>query len=158
MRFEPTGSKRADSRSDRLRLEPERPKRKPGRSEFRGRGSMPVTPQGCERMSPMLRTVSTHLELGLGGPSKLVFSLAAAQGLPLQSETLAITVDGRRVQPRELVDAQGSRLHSVVVQGSRLVLDYQATVDGIAGIPPVKEIEQIVYLRPSRYCEADSLG
>lgn len=106
----------------------------------------------------MLRTVSAHLELGLSGPSKLIFSLAAAQGLPLQSETLAISVDRKRVEPRELVDAQGSRLHTVVVQGNHLALDYQATVDGIAEIPPVKEIDQIVYLRPSRYCEADSLG
>ena len=106
----------------------------------------------------MLRTVSTHLELGLSGPSKLVFSLAAAQGLPLQSETLAISVDGQRVEPSELVDAQGSRLHSVVVQGNHLLLDYQAIADGLAEPPKVDEIDQIVYLRPSRYCEADTLG
>jgi transglutaminase-like putative cysteine protease len=106
----------------------------------------------------MLRTVSTHLELGLSGTSKLIFSIAAAHGSPLQSESLAISVDGQAVEPREVVDVHGSRLHSLAASGSQLVLDYEAVVDGIADAPVVAEIDEIVYARPSRYCESDSLA
>ena len=108
-------------------------------------------------MESMLRTVSTHLELGLSGTSKLIFSIAAAHGSPVQSESLEISVDGKSVEPREVVDVHGSRLHSLAASGSRLVLDYQAVVNGIADAPVVAEIDEIVYARPSRYCESDSL-
>ena len=106
----------------------------------------------------MLRTVSTHLELGLSGTSKLIFSIAAAHGSPIESESLEISVDGTAVEPREVIDVHGSRLHSLAASGSRLVLDYEAAVIGIADAPVVAEIDEIVYARPSRYCESDSLA
>jgi transglutaminase-like putative cysteine protease len=109
-------------------------------------------------MASMLRTVSTHLELGLSGTSKLIFSIAAAHGSPIQSESLEISVDGKSVEPREVIDVHGSRLHSLAASGNRLVLDYQAVVNGIADAPVVAEIDEIVYARPSRYCESDSLA
>ena len=106
----------------------------------------------------MKRTVSCHLGLGLTGSTTAVFSLAAAAGVPLASERLAISVDGVPVEPAELVSEQGSRLHRVRASGSELVLDYEAEVDGPADPPPVSEVDKIVYLRPSRYCESDSLA
>ena len=106
----------------------------------------------------MKRTVSCHLGLGLTGPTTAVFSLAAAAGVPLASERLTISVDGLPVEPTELVSDQGSRLHRVQASGSELVLDYEAEVDGLADPPPVSEVDKIVYLRPSRYCESDSLA
>lgn len=104
------------------------------------------------------RTVSAHIDLGLSGSSKLVFSVAAASGTPLESESLAVSIDGRPVEPRELLDGHGTRLHAVEASGSQLVLDYQAVVAGVAEPPPFDEIDQVTYLRPSRYCESDSLG
>ena len=109
-------------------------------------------------MTRVKRTVSTHLDLGLSAPARLVFSIAAAQGSPLQSETLSLSVDGMAVMPRELVDVTGNRLHLLDAIGSQVVLDYQAVVDGQAAPAPVDDFDLITYLRPSRYCESDSLG
>jgi len=99
-----------------------------------------------------------HIELGLSGPSRLIFSVAAAKGIPLASESLSIVVDGENLQPTEILDDHGGRLHAVWAEGSQLALDYFAVAEGVADAPSVDEIDQIVYLRPSRYCESDSLG
>jgi transglutaminase-like putative cysteine protease len=99
-----------------------------------------------------------HIGLGLSGPSRLIFSVAAAQGIPVASESLSIVVDGEQIQPTEIVDAHGGRLHAVLAEGNQLTVDYSAVADGIADAPPVHDIDQVIYLRPSRYCESDSLG
>jgi transglutaminase-like putative cysteine protease len=104
------------------------------------------------------RTVTTHLDFGLGGPAKLIFAVAAAQGSPFRRETLLIKVDGEQVQPAELVDVTGNRLHVVEVSGSQVVLDYEAVIAGQADPAPVDEFDLITYLRPSRYCESDTLA
>ncbi len=109
-------------------------------------------------MTAMKRTVATHLDLGLSGPAKLVFSVAVAQGAPLESESVSIIEDGRSVQPRELVDIHGNRLHVLETTGSLVTLDYQAVVAGQFETPDVNEFDQITFLRPSRYCESDTLG
>lgn len=106
----------------------------------------------------MKRTVTAHLDLGLSGPVRLVFGVAVARGLPVDNETLSVSVDDRPVEPTELIDGHGTRLHSVRAEGGRAVLDYQAVVDGVADPPPVLDTDDIVYLRPSRYCESDSLA
>ena len=109
-------------------------------------------------MTAMQRTVATSIDLTLSGPVRLVFSVAAAQGAPVGSESLDVTVDGADVQPKEIIDAHGTRLHSVLAEGSRASLRYRAVVDGIADEPRVSDVDDVVYLRPSRYCESDSLG
>jgi transglutaminase-like putative cysteine protease len=109
-------------------------------------------------MAAVERTVTTHLDLDLSGPTKLVFSIAVAQGLPLARELLALTVDGQSVRPSELVDVIGNRLHVLDAPGGPLTLDYEAVVDGQSAPAPVDEFDLITYLRPSRYCESDTLG
>jgi transglutaminase-like putative cysteine protease len=104
------------------------------------------------------RTVGCSIDLGLSGPSRLVFGIAVAQGLPLARETLTITVDGSPVRPAEIIDAHGTRLHSVYTGGSQASLRYEAVVDGIDAEAAVADTDDIVYLRPSRYCESDSLA
>ena len=106
----------------------------------------------------MERTVSTHLDFDLGGPAKLILAIAAAQGSPFERESLVITIDGRPVQPAELVDVTGNRLHVVEVPGSQVVLDYEAVINGQAAPAPIDEFDLITYLRPSRYCESDTLA
>jgi len=106
----------------------------------------------------MQRTVTCSIDLGLTGPVRLIYSVAVAQGLPLASETISITIDGASVEPMEIVDAHGTRLHSVDANGPQASLSYEAVVDGIDVEPPVTDTDDIVYLRPSRYCESDSLG
>ena len=106
----------------------------------------------------MERTVTTHLDLGLSGPTKLVFSIAVAQGAPLARESLAVTVDGQAMKPAELVDVTTNRLHVLQVAGGQLTLDYEAVVAGQSAPTPVDDFDLITYLRPSRYCESDTLG
>lgn len=106
----------------------------------------------------MQRTASTSIDLDLTGPAQLIFAVAAAQGHPIGTETLVITVDGDQVEPTEIIDAHGTRLHSVHAQGSRATLRYDVVVDGITAEPPVTDTDHVVYLRPSRYCESDTLG
>lgn len=99
-----------------------------------------------------------HIDLDLVGSSRLIFSVAAASGVPLDQESLSIVVDGAEVKPAEITDAHGGRLHSLWAEGSHLTLDYSAVASGLAEPPRRSDIDQIVYLRPSRYCESDSLG
>ncbi len=105
----------------------------------------------------MLRNVSAHLELAISGTTNMVFSLAAAQGNHLASERLDIVLDGRAVEPRELVDRHGSRLHQLVADAGRMTVDYQAEITGVAEPAEADDLDLVVYLRPSRYCESDTL-
>jgi transglutaminase-like putative cysteine protease len=106
----------------------------------------------------MLRTVTSHLDLGLSGPTRLVFSVAVAQGAPFQSESMSIRVNGEAIQPRELVDIHGNRLHVLDASGTQVTMDYRAVVAGQFNPAPVDDFDLITFLRPSRYCESDSLA
>lgn len=105
----------------------------------------------------MLRTVSAHLELDISGRTNMVLSLAVAHGNPIESESLSMVLDGKPVLPRELVDRHGSRLHELVATRGRMTIDYRAEVRGLAVSAPIDDLDLIVYLRPSRYCESDTL-
>ena len=106
----------------------------------------------------MKRTVSSRLELTLSGPTQMIFNVAAAAGTPLATESISVLIDGEPAEPEEITDYQGTRLHRVRAAGDKAVLDYRAVVDGLADPAPVSEIDKVVFLRPSRYCESDSLG
>ena len=105
----------------------------------------------------MQRTVSTHMELDLAGATEMVFSMAVATESTLGSEAISFVLDGVSQVATELVDRHGSRLHKFVAGPGRMVVDYRADVVGHAPPPPVDELDLISYLRPSRYCESDSL-
>jgi transglutaminase-like putative cysteine protease len=98
------------------------------------------------------------MDLSLAGPSRLIFGVAAASGIPLEYESLSVIVDGAEVEATEIADSHGGRLHSVWAEGCQLTVDYSAVAAGMADPLRPKDIDQIVYLRPSRYCESDSLG
>jgi transglutaminase-like putative cysteine protease len=105
----------------------------------------------------MLRNVSAHLELAISGRTNMVLSLAVAQGNLLGSERLDLLLDGTRLDPKQLVDRHGSRLHEIVAGEGRMTVDYSAEIRGQAASAPVDDLDLIVYLRPSRYCESDTL-
>ena len=109
-------------------------------------------------MAPMQRTVTTHLDLDIAAPAKLVLAITVAQGTPSREEILAITAAGEPVTPAELVDVPGNRLHVLEAPAGPLTLDYRAVVTGQAAPAPVDDFDLITYLRPSRYCESDTLG
>ena len=105
----------------------------------------------------MQRTVSASIDLGLSGPGPPVFSVAVAQGAPISSESLEITVDGAAVEPTEMVDVHGTRLHRAR-PGLERVPALRGRRRREADQPPVDDFDLIIYLRPSRYCESDSLA
>jgi transglutaminase-like putative cysteine protease len=105
----------------------------------------------------MLRTVSAHLELDISGRTDMVFSIAVSADSEFQREDLSITLDGVPQLATELVDRHGSRLHRLVGDRGRMVVDYSAEVTGRSQPPAVDELDLVTYLRPSRYCESDSL-
>ena len=105
----------------------------------------------------MQRNVSAHLELDIKGRTNMVLSLAVAAGSMLTSESLDIVLDGRRIEPKEIIDRHGTRLHQLIGDAGRMTIDYRAEATGSA--PPLDDdaLDPIIYLRPSRYCESDSL-
>ncbi|TQO19062.1 transglutaminase superfamily protein [Rhodoglobus vestalii] len=105
----------------------------------------------------MLRTVSSHQELDLRGRTEMVFSIAVSAHWPTASESANFVLDGEAQQPTELVDARGTRLHSLIAGPGRLVVDYAATVEEPPAPAPLNELDRVEYLRPSRYCESDAL-
>ncbi|MWV49330.1 transglutaminase [Rathayibacter sp. VKM Ac-2803] len=105
----------------------------------------------------MKRDVSAHLTLDVAQPAMLVFSItvASAYGAP---ETLSMSLDGRPVTPREVLDQHGTRLHVLEAERGSLVVDYSASIDGRLGPLDGEEVDRLRYLRPSRYAESDILA
>ena len=85
-----------------------------------------------------------------------MFQIAVARqpGIDI-SESLAIKLDGKTIEPREIVGQHQTRIHLVQADKGALALSYAATVVGQADPAPVDDIDLITYLRPSRYAEAD---
>ena len=104
----------------------------------------------------MQRSVSAQLSLHVSGPARLAFIVAAAAHPPV--ERLELRHDGGAIEPREVTDAAGTRIHVVDVAPGTVTLGYEATVEGRADAASGTELELLEYLRPSRYCEADRLA
>lgn len=106
----------------------------------------------------MQRTVSASLDLTLAAPATLVLSVAASRlGRARLDERLVVEQDGRSLEPQELQDAGGTRLHRVEADGGRVAVRYEAEATGQAAPAPFDPVELVTYLRPSRYCESDAL-
>ena len=103
----------------------------------------------------MQRSVSAQLALRVDDAARLAFIVAVADRPAV--ERLDVRLDGVQLEPREVADAAGTRIHVVDVGRGAVTLDYSATVEGRADAASVTEVELLEYLRPSRYCEADRL-
>lgn len=111
------------------------------------------------------RTVTAHIEAEVTGPAEIVLSIAAAHedGAPGFSEQLTVTLDDQAIDAELVRSTYGTRLHLLRDVGSgHLAVDYQADVDGDLIIPApdhaAASAERILYLRPSRYAESDTLA
>lgn len=102
------------------------------------------------------REVGAQIDVKVDAPSRLEFQVAVARlaGLDIR-ESLAITFDGKLLQPQEIIGPHDTRIHAIDVGVGNVSLNYQATVSGEAEPAPVRDIDVITYLRPSRYAEAD---
>jgi len=104
------------------------------------------------------RDVSARLVLSVGEPAMLVFSVAVAVDYRPSAEELSITLDGATLEPIEVLDLHGTRLHRVESAAGELTMTYWATIDGRLEPASVEPADLIRYTRPSRYAESDSLA
>jgi Transglutaminase-like superfamily len=102
------------------------------------------------------REVGAHIELEVIEPTTLDFQIAVARlpGIHV-SESLTITLNGEPVESKEIVGQHLTRIHQLDAGKGTVTLSYSASVEGQADPPPVRDIDLVTYLRPSRYAEAD---
>ena len=107
---------------------------------------------------PCRRHVSAHLEIEVHEQLEMILQLAVPD-LPGTSlrEILTITRDGKSLAAAEVVIPGGGRAHVLTVRPGRVLVQYQATVEGRAAVPEVTPADRLTYLRPSRYAESDQL-
>ena len=106
----------------------------------------------------MIRSVSVHLDIELAGPTDLVFDVGVARGASIVHETLDFATESGTPEVTEILDPNGSRLHNLQSGAGTMAVDYRVEVEGRAAPAPIDELELITYLRPSRYCQSDSLN
>ena len=104
----------------------------------------------------MRREVSAELDVEITAPTELEFQIAVAPHPNAEvSEQLSFVLDGKPVQPVEISGAHGNRIHKLKSPAGNLKVDYAATVTGRTNTAQVTEYDLSMYLRPSRYAEAD---
>jgi len=95
--------------------------------------------------------------MSAAGDARLVLSVAVTtNGLDVD-EHLDVTQGGAPVSVTEVVDAHGTRLHVADVVEGDVRVSYRATIEGRAEPLEVTPLDEIVFVRPSRYAESDSL-
>ncbi len=102
------------------------------------------------------RDVSVYLDAAVNGATEIELQIAVAKlpGVELY-ETLLITLNGNTVVPDEIVTSSGSRIHWLHAEPGNLYVTYSASVYTAADPVQVDALDRSIYLRPSRYAEAD---
>ncbi len=106
----------------------------------------------------MRRTVSSRIELSVTESADLVFAIAVNEDYTTAAESFLAHLDGAAVEVEELPDAFGGRLHRIRSAPGTLIVEYRATVTGSIPQPSASPTDLLVFLRPSRYAESDSLS
>ncbi len=102
------------------------------------------------------RSVGAEIEVEVTEPTTLDFQIAVSRQPGIKvDESLVIKLNGKALEPRELVGQHQTRIHVVQADRGTITASYSATVIGEADAPPVSDIDLINYLRPSRYAESD---
>jgi transglutaminase-like putative cysteine protease len=106
----------------------------------------------------MNRTVTASLEVNLLSPARLAFQVAVADPEGYRAEeTIAMTLDGEEGQWRQLDAPHGGRIWLVDAGRGSLHVDYRATLSASPAPLAAEAVDELLYLRPSRYCESDRL-
>ncbi|SIS17848.1 transglutaminase-like domain-containing protein [Williamsia sterculiae] len=103
------------------------------------------------------REVSSRLDVTVAKKTDLEFQItvAAVPGIGVDEE-LTVTIDGSPVEPEEVVTESGNRIHRLQVEDDhRVLVDYHAVVHAPGEPLAVTSLDRSIYLRPSRYAEAD---
>ncbi len=105
----------------------------------------------------MFRSAGTRIVVEVVESATVALQVAPAEGHVL-TESLDVSISGRAVTPRCVLGEHGTRIHVVDASPGVMVVDYSAQVTGRAAAPVTNEADLLRYLRPSRYCESDSLA
>jgi transglutaminase-like putative cysteine protease len=104
----------------------------------------------------MRREVGAGLDIEITAPTTMEFQIAVAPHPGTEvSESLSFDLNGTRVQPVQISGTHGNRIHQLEAGVGNLKVDYAATIVGRTAPAPVTAYDQSMYLRPSRYAEAD---
>jgi len=111
---------------------------------------------------PLRRELRSSMTVQVSDPSAFVLANAPARGVPLASERLTVTLDGpggvnREIAVRELDEHSLTRLQLFEATAGLVTIDYSAVALGRAAPVEVHPLDPIVYLRPSRYVQSDTL-
>ncbi|WP_309712675.1 transglutaminase family protein [Pseudolysinimonas sp.] len=104
----------------------------------------------------MRRDATVALDLTSDGSAQVALAVGVATGHDAE-ERFAATQAGRVLPVTVLDDIHGGRLHVIDVRAGDVHIEYTATVSGQAIPADLDAMQQIRYLRPSRYCESDLL-
>jgi transglutaminase-like putative cysteine protease len=106
----------------------------------------------------MRRHVGSWLHIQIHTPARLLLQIAVADHAPaVTTESLLLTLDGVEVEAAEISAAHRGRWHLLDVPPGQLLVDYRATIDGVAAAPVAAVNDEMTYLRASRYAESDKL-
>lgn len=104
----------------------------------------------------MRRDVTARIALEATGPARLALAIAVAGDAPA-GEQFSAWQNGERRDIRLVDDLHGGRLHVCDVDAGPVQIEYSASVIGLLPQAPFEPLDEIRYLRPSRYCESDVL-
>ena len=104
----------------------------------------------------MKRDVAAELEVEITAPTTLEFQIAIAPHPDTEvCESLSLVCNGDAVRALEISGTHGNRIHKLHVPCGVLRVSYAATIVGRTAPAPANEYDLSMYLRPSRYAEAD---
>lgn len=111
------------------------------------------------RVTSPLATVTSALDVNVTATADIVFSVAVSAAHSPVQESLTMTVDGNAIGYHEILAGGRTRLHRAPsVPPGLLRVEYSAQVAGPGELLPHGEAEEILYRRPSRYCDSDRLS
>jgi transglutaminase-like putative cysteine protease len=96
------------------------------------------------------------LDLESDGAARLVLAVGVAEGYDVD-ERFEASQSGLALPVTVLEDVHGGRLHVLEVAEGPVHIEYTAAVAGVAAPADLDPMQEIRYLRPSRYCESDTL-
>ncbi|MFG6502868.1 transglutaminase family protein [Microbacterium sp. P05] len=104
----------------------------------------------------MRRDVTSKIIMEVSETADLVFAVAVSTAYSPAVEEFTASLDGALVEASVVPDAHGTRLHRLTAGPGHLEVRYRATVDD-GETATASETDLLVYTRPSRYAESDTL-
>lgn len=101
---------------------------------------------------------TADIEVELNGSTDLIFQVGVHSNLEPVAESMLINAADESAEWEEFSDQAGNRYHRLQAEGGRVSLKYKLEVAEQKG-PRVEAepVDFVTYLRPSRYCESDTL-